>query len=184
MKKENIVTTVLIITIIALVAGISFAWYIWTSEKFNNTGGSECFDILYVKGQDIGSDQNRAVLMPSDTYSGGLSSTVKINMKNTCTTINARGKIYLNTLDTTSSNLYREGLLNYQVLKNGTETSIRGSILSSGEIELDIGLLSKKSVATDSYTIYIWIDNNLVENADANSVYYGNIRAEAYQIEE
>ena len=46
-------------------------------ERFNTTGNSECFNVLYAKGTDIGSNQNTATLMPSNDYAGGLWSTVK-----------------------------------------------------------------------------------------------------------
>ncbi|MBQ8192910.1 MAG: hypothetical protein IJZ46_02430 [Bacilli bacterium] len=183
MKREKILTVALVLVIIILVVGITYAWYTWVSNNMNYQGGSECFDVLYAKGDDIGSDQDNAILMPSDTYEGGLSSTVKINFSSSCTNINATGKLYLETFDTTSSNLLgREGLLNYQVLKNGEVTDLKGSIISRETIEIDIGTLSKSTSATDSYTIYVWVDNNLVENNDAFSSYYGKIRAEVSQI--
>lgn len=182
MKKENVFTILLVVGIIFLVAGITYAWYTWVSANNNYQGSSECFDILYAKGNDIGSDQEKAILMPSDDYQGGLSSTFKINFSNACTNINAKGIIYLETLDTTSSNLYREGLLNYQVLKNGEVTDLNGNITSSGDIVIDIGTLTKSDSATDSYTVYVWVDNVLVENDDAASAYFGKIKVEVSQI--
>lgn len=184
MKRDKVITVILVIVIIVLTLGLSYAWYTWISDKNNYKGSSECFDILYIKGTDIGSDQNKQELMPSDSYTGGLSSTVKININSQCDTVNVGGKIYLTTLSSTSSNLYREGLLNYQVLKNNTVTNLKGNITSDGDIVIDIGLLSHNTKASDSYTVYVWIDNNLVENSDAGTNYYGKISAEAYQIEE
>ena len=81
MKKQNIFTVILVGIIIFLVVGITYAWYTWTSENINYQGSSDCFDILFTKGENIGSDQEKASLIPSDTYEGGLSSTFKINMK-------------------------------------------------------------------------------------------------------
>lgn len=186
MKSAKILGTILgIVLFIGIVAGFTYAFITWTSNKENYTGGSGCFDILYVKGADIGSDQSHATLMPSTSYSGGLSATVKMSIDSKCTT-NGKGKIYLETLANTSSNLYRSGLLNYQVLKNGTVTDIKGSITSAGKIEIDVGNLTKASSSSSatSYQIYVWIDNNLVENSDAYSSYYGRISAEAMQVEQ
>lgn len=180
MKNRKLLYTTLILLLVITVIGATYAWYTWTSEKINSSGNSGCFTILYDKGEDIGSDQNKATLMPSDDYTGGLSATVKMNISSSCTT-SGRGKIYLETLNTTSSNLYRAGLLNYQILKNGTVTDIKGSISESGKIEIDVGELTKASTATDRFTVYVWIDNNLVENTDAYSVYRGKISAEAEQ---
>jgi len=36
--------------------------------------------------------------------------------------------------------------------------------------------------ASTSYTLYVWIDYNLVQNTDAFSSYIGSIRGEAIQI--
>lgn len=182
MKKQNVFTVILVGIIIFLVVGITYAWYTWTSENINYQGRSNCFDILYVKGDNIGSDQENATLVASDTYSGGLSTTFKINIKNTCTTINARGVIRLNTLDTTSSVLFEDGVLNYQVLKDGVVMNSKGIITSSGETLIDLGILDKKSSASTSYTIYVWLDNNLIQNKHAFASYYGKINVEANQI--
>lgn len=164
------------ILFIFLVAGITYAYVTWTSGKINRNVQSKCFEIYYQKGTNI-----TGAMMPSNDYSGGLSSTVKMDIKSSCN-INAIGKIYLNTLDTTSSNLYRAGLLNYAVLKGSTLIK-SDNIVSAGEIEIDVGTLNKSTSANTSYTVYVWIDNDLVENSDANSLYNGYIRAEAIQQE-
>ena len=180
--KSKITTSILIVVIVIIaVVGITFAYITWTSGKINTTGNSECFNVLYAKGTDIGSDQNTATLMPSNDYTGGLSSTVKIGFSSTCTNVSGTGIIKLNTLDTTSSNLYRTGLLNYQVVKDGTATNLKGNITKSGEIALDIGTLTKASSASTTYKIYVWVDKEVVINSDANSKYYGKIRATATQ---
>lgn len=177
MEKGKTIGFILgVVLFIILIAGITYAYITWTSDKMNYNVSSKCFDIYYEKGANI-----TGMIMPSNDYSGGLSTTVKMDIKSSCN-INATGKIYLTTLDTTSSNLYREGLLNYALLK-GTTLVSSGSITSAGEISIDIGTLNKSTSATTEYTIYVWIDNNLVENSDVNSSYNGNIRAEATQLE-
>ena len=182
MKSKFITSVLIVVIIVILVVGITFAYITWQSSNINNTGNSECFDILYVKGTDIGSDQNKATLMPSDDYAGGLSSTVKIGIDSKCTGVQAKGKIQLYTLSDTSSNLFREGLLNYVVL-NGTTKIKEGNITSTDVINIDIGNLKKVSSVNDadSYTVYVWISNDLVENNDAFSNYYGKIAASVEQ---
>lgn len=182
--KSKITTSILIVVIVIItVVGITYAYVTWTSGKINATGNSECFNVLYAKGQDIGSDQSVATLMPSNDYTGGLSSTVKMGFSSSCTNVSGTGIIKLNTLDTTSSNLYRTGLLNYVVLKNGTKIK-EGNITSSGTTSIDVGTLKKVSSISnaDSYTVYVWISNDLVQNEDAFSNYYGNIAASAEQV--
>lgn len=181
MKKKYILLSGLVIGVICMIAGVTYAW-LSANYRYDVGDTTGCFEIFYIKGNNIGSDQNKATLMPSTSYTGGLSSTVKMGTNNRCKTTGT-GKIYLNTLSTTSSNLYREGLLNYQILKNGIETNLKGSITGPGSIEIDLGSLSKVASVNDapSYQIYVWVDYNLVENEDAFSNYYGNITAKAVQ---
>jgi len=176
MDKQKLIGVILgIVLFIVAIAGITYAYMSWTSDNINKVVSSKCFDVLYTKGQDIGGN-----IVPSKNYTGGSSSTVKVNINSSCD-IRANGKLYLNTSDSTSSNLYREGLLNYQVLKGNTLIK-GGNITSSGEIEIDLGELEKASSAMTNYTVYVWIDNDLVENSDVFSNYDGNIRVEAIQI--
>lgn len=175
-NKKNKYLVLGICLLLIVVIGGTAAYITWKSENINYQGGSKCFEIYYDKGTDISGS-----FFPSDTYTGGKYATVKMNVKSSCN-IDAKGIIYLNTLDTTSSNLYREGLLNYQVVQGNTVTDYKGTITSSGEIAIDIGNLTKASRASTTYKIYVWVDNNLVENSDANSSYYGKIRAEAIQL--
>ena len=179
MDKQKLFGTILgVILFILLIAGVTYAYLTWTSDPFNYRVSSMCFDVLYTKGTDIS-----GAIMPSTSYTGGLSTTVKMNINSSCN-IKARGKLYLNTNEETSSNLYRTGLLNYQVLKGRTVISGgSGSITESGEIEIDLGELTSATSATTSYKLYVWIDYNLVENSDAFSAYSGRIRAEAIQFE-
>ncbi len=182
--KNKVITSFLIVgLIIIVVAGITYAIITWTSPTINISSTSDCFKVLYAKGTNIGSDQNAATLTPSDSYTGGLSTTVKIGFSSSCTNINGSGTITLNTLSTTSENLFREGLLKYAVLKNGTKIE-EGNITSTNPIDIEIGTLKKVSnvSSADSYQVYVWINKVLVTNADAFSNYYGNITASVEQI--
>lgn len=182
--KNKIITNILIISIIIiLVVGITYAFITWTSDNINTTGSSECFEVLYSKGTDIGSDQSISTLMPSGDYTGGLSTTVKIGFSSSCTNVSGKGIITLNTSSTTSSNLFKEGLLNYVVLKNNTKLT-EGSITSYNPIKIDLGTLSKVSSisSADKYTVYVWIDNELVTNDDYASKYNGSISASVEQL--
>ena len=68
------------------------------------------------------------------------------------------------------------------VLK-GTNKIKEGSITSTDVINIDIGNLNKVSSVndTDSYTVYVWISNDLIENSDVFSNYYGKITASVEQ---
>ena len=164
-----------VVLFILLISGLTYAALEWQSNKINIGITSSCFDIYYDKGQDISGQLN-----PTNVYTDGLYATIKINIKNTCTTT-GEGTLYLETLSSTSSNLYRTGLLNYQVVKDDVATNLKGNITKSGEIALDIGTLTKASSASTTYKIYVWVDKEVVINSDANSKYYGKIRATATQ---
>ena len=177
MEKKKIVGLVIgVLLFVLVVAGITYAIFVWTSDKIKLNVDSKCFNVYYEKGNDI-----TGVMMPSLDYTGGLYTTVKMDVDSSCD-INANGKLYINTLNNTSSNLYREGLLNYKVLK-GNEEIINGSgsITGSGAVEVDLGVLSKNESANTTYMVYVWVDNELVQNSDIDSVYYGNISVEAIQ---
>ena len=53
--------------IIIVSVSITYAWLSWSSSV-NIGGTSECFDVNYVKGQDIGSDSNPANFSLASTY--------------------------------------------------------------------------------------------------------------------
>lgn len=177
-KNKTVVAIIGTIIFIILVVGVTYAVLSWQSNKININLTSGCFDIYYDKGQDINGQLN-----PASSYTEGIYATIKVNIKNSCTTTGT-GTLYLKTLNTTSSNLLdseRAGLLNYQVVKDGTATDLKGNITSTGEIALDIGELTKAGSATTTYKIYIWLNKQLLENNDYKSKYVGQIRLEATQ---
>ena len=176
MNKKLLYRLLIVLLIVVVSVSITYAWLSW-SGVVNISGTSECFDVNYVKGQDIGSDSNPANFSLASTYTEGLSSVIKVNLKDTCTISNGTGTLYLNTdTSVTSSTLLSGKLLKYQVL-DGT-TSVGSGVVSSAEnIEIykDIPI----TTAVKTITVYIWIDGSLVNNDNSNdilsSVYKGNI---------
>ncbi len=176
MKKKVIYSIIIVSVIIILSVAVTYAVYTF-SGSVNISGTSECFDVNYVKGQDIGSDSNPANFALASTYTEGLSSVIKVNLKDTCTITNGTGTLYLNTdTSVTSSTLLSGKLLKYQVL-DGT-TSVGNGIVSSAEnIEIYKDIPITTTVKT--ITVYIWLDGNLVTEQNQNeilsSVYKGHI---------
>ena len=176
MKKKVIYSIIIVSVIIILSVAVTYAVYTF-SGSVNISGTSECFDVNYVKGQDIGSDSNPANFVLASTYTEGLSSVIKVNLKDTCTITNGTGTLYLNTDTSVTSNTLLSGkLLKYQVL-DGT-TSVGSGVVSSAEsIEIykDIPI----TTAVKTITVYIWLDGNLVTEQNQNeilsSVYKGHI---------
>ena len=167
------ILTVLLIAIVSV--GITYAWLSWSSSV-NIGGTSECFDVNYVKGQDIGSDSNQANFSLASSYKGGLSSVLKVNLKDTCTITNGTGTLYLNTDSTTSSILLTSGVLKYQVL-DGTNEVANGTVTKTGSLAIykDIAITS----TVKELTVYVWLDGSLVNDSNSNdilsSIYKGNI---------
>ncbi len=174
--NKKLLYSILAVLLIAIVSvGITYAWLSWSSSV--NVGGtSECFDVNYVKGQDIGSDSNQATFSLTTSYKGGLSSVLKVNLKDTCTITNGTGTLYLNTDTTTSSILLTSGVLKYQVLDGTTEVA-NGTVTKTGSLAIykDIAITS----TVKELTVYVWLDGSLVNDSNSNdilsSVYKGNI---------
>ena len=165
--------------IIIVSVSITYAWLSW-SGVVNISGTSECFDINYVKGQDIGSDNNPANFSLASTYTEGLSSVIKVNLKDTCTITNGTGTLYLNTdTSVTSSTLLSGKLLKYQVL-DGT-TPVGSGIVSSAEsIEIYKDIPITTTVKT--ITVYIWLDGEGSTNDMQNKMFSASIYAQANYI--
>ena len=176
MKKKVIYSIIIVSVIIILSVAVTYAVYTF-SGSVNISGTSECFDVNYVKGQDIGSDSNPANFSLASTYTEGLSSVIKVNLKDTCTITNGTGTLYLNTdTSVTSSTILSGKVLKYQVL-DGT-TPVGSGIVSSAEsIEIYKDIPITTTVKT--ITVYIWLDGNLVTEQNQNeilsSVYKGHI---------
>ena len=175
MKKKVIYSIIIVSVIIILSVAVTYAVYTF-SGVVNISGTSECFDVNYVKGQDIGSDSNPANFVLASTYTEGLSSVIKVNLKDTCTITNGTGTLYLNTDSTTSSILLTSNVLKYQVL-DGTNEVANGIVNSTGNLPIYSNIEINNQVK--QLTVYIWIDGSLVNNDNSNdilsSVYKGNI---------
>ena len=173
MKKNRIV--LIIGLIIISIIGITYAIYTWAfTERLS--GESECFNINYVKGQDIGSDTESAVIYPSTTYKGGLSATVSVSTDSSCTINKGTGTLYLTTEDSTGTALLTSSALKYQILE-GTTLKESGSITSTGTIPISNSI--EVTTTSKSYTVTVWIDKTLLYGTKAEeiltSIYKGYI---------
>ena len=92
MNKKLLYSLLIVLLIVVVSVSITYAWLSW-SGVVNISGTSECFDVNYVKGQDIGSDNNSANFSLASTYTEGLSSVIKVNLKDTYTISNVTGNL-------------------------------------------------------------------------------------------
>ena len=160
-----------VIAFIALIVGITYAWFTWTSGNTIIGGSTECFTINYVNGQNINGE-----IIPSATYTGGKSTTVQIGIDASCN-IGGSATIKLTT-DSSSTNAIKltDGAVKYAVYK-GTSEVASGNV-SANTIDLATVDLTK---TLTTYTIYIWVDGSIIDNTYAGKTYSGYIHASAEQ---
>ena len=194
-NKSNIYTAIFsVLFVIVLISGVTLAVYTWSTtneEEKVLEGEATCFDIDYVKGQDIGSNENMETLTLGRDYTDGLSTTIKIGINPECVGIEGVGTLYLTTEDETDDYLIDNGLLNYAV--NGSFTdgtneayidTAFGVIDSKGTIPIydHIDLISGTDINLGYVLkVYVWVDGETVTNDNVeqvmNSVYKGYISA-------
>lgn len=176
MKKKVSVTIVFVILLIVLVAGATYAVYTWAVDDIGVAGRAECFKVNYVKGQDIGSENESRIFMPSDDYTGGLYASVVVDMDKECIN-NGVGTLYLDTDESTSEILLTSGVLKYQIIINSLTLGQSGTITSAG-----ITAIGENLNITDDftqYTVVVWIDGNMINSSNLNEIlsssYIGSI---------
>lgn len=169
--KKNIIIIASIILGITLIIGSTYAVYTW-GVNLKIKGVGNCFDVVYVKGNDIGSNENKKTLMLGSSYTDGLSTTVEVKVKDNCNTIKGKGYLYLNTDSTTSSDLLTSGALKYQVI-DGNNISSSGTITTTGKLKILDGFDITRN--DKALIIYVWIDGEYVTNDN-----YTNIIASTY----
>lgn len=185
MNKKLWIIILFIVIGITSIASVTYAIYTWAVPNIDIGGNLECFEIDYVKGQDIGSENKHRVLMPSIDYSEGLFASVAVGVKPNCT-INGIGTLYLNTDSSTSSILLTSGALKYQVIKNSLTKVSSGTISTLGELPI----YENFDVTTEltQYTVSVWLDTSMINDDNANDIlsssYVGSIsmRAESGDI--
>ena len=174
MNKKKLILG--IILGIILLGGTTYAIYTWAASVVIN-GTTECFNVNYIKGQDIGSDSNSRTLMISDDYTGGLFASVIVSTDSNCTINNSVGTLYLNTDTTTSSILLTSGALKYQVIENSLTKPVSGTITSTGPVAIYDNI--EVNSAPKQLSVSVWLDSSMITDSNRDeilsSVYKGSI---------
>lgn len=159
MKKSKLI--LLIIGIVLVIIGITYAVFTWVVPALKITGSSECFDlnVKYAKGKDIGSDDKSKTLLIGGDYKSGLSTTITVSLGSTCTINTGKGTLYLNTDSITSNNLLTSGALKYQIM-SGTTNLGSGVISSTGNLAIANNVALTTS--PKNITVYVWVDGNVL----------------------
>lgn len=167
MNKKNTLIILLVLLGIIAVAGATYAIYTWAFQE-HLSGVSECFKVDYTKGQDIGSENNSRLFMPSADYRGGLYASVLVNTKDTCDLTEGVGTLYLTTDDSTSDTLLSSGMLKYQIVENEITLAASGTITSKGTIPIynNIPINTEKK----KISVSVWIDGNMLTDSNIEEI--------------
>lgn len=180
MKNKKLILIIFsVIVFIVLVSGITYAAISWASDqdKGNIDLYSQCFEVIYVKGEDITTSN---IKMGTSYKVGGASTEIKVSINDECTILGT-GTLYLTTKEETTNNFLSNNILNYQVLDDGVEVS-NGVISERSRIPIYTGFEVNYDVKT--LTIYLWansvnITDSNIEDLLTNAVYSGSISFEA-----
>lgn len=181
-KRQNIILIILLVLlIVTILSGVTFAAYTWQTLSSQNKeiqGITSCFNVNYVKGDNIGSNENNEILSLGSSYLDGLSTTVKMSLDDSCDIDSGVGIIYLNTDSEIDNYFIDNKLLHYEVLVDSI--SVNHGIIDTKD---SIPIYSNFDVTTDEkkITVYIWLNGELVTNDNwdtiVNLVYRGSITA-------
>lgn len=177
-KKTSLIVSIFVFLL--LIVGTTTALFVWRSSNTNVNFSILDFGayINYEKGTDILSSSNQQ-LNASSTYTGGISTTIKLWKTNS--TYQIYGHIYL---DVTSigTNLKASDALKWVIVSGGSVLN-QGSFynINSGStisLKLNIPLQTTEQ----SFTIYIWLDETKLTTFDIeNEIISTRIKAEATQ---
>ena len=163
MEKRKVLGTIIgVLAFIALVAGISFAWFSWQSS--NNTlvsftvGG---VDITFDAGADITSSK----LRPVSTKEYGVANDYAIKKTITASSpLTAYLNLYL-TLETLPDGLKHESFI-WELYK-GSDLVGKGNFKNNNQGDkVRIASNQKITSTTSTYDLYIWIDGNNYANPE------------------
>ena len=164
MKKTKLILLITIMTI--CLVGATYAWYTWAGVSLIK-GNAECFDVNYVKGRDIGSNENIQTLGLGESAKDGLSSTAEISLNDNCSIKAGNGVVYLDVDSATSDILITSGALKYQVVY-GNDFLANGTITSKGTNTLydSIRVTDKKL----PLTVVVWLDSSKVTDSNRDDI--------------
>lgn len=205
-KKIKLIGTVVgIVLFIILIAGITYAAFVWRSENINISGSSECFTINYVPGPMI---TNANVILFSErkiisnntiTIKNGMAVTgMSVGIDSGCA---VSGKVTINLKPTTlnpaftssgqSTGAFKYVIASYDpnvyptisvntLLNNSFDIIEKGSITDTSRM-----ILMEKDLSTTSqgYLLIFYVDGNLAQNDAQDSTFSAILDGVATQTE-
>lgn len=173
-KTQYIKLVFLIILLITLTLGATYAFLNLKTTDQNITGTAGCFEVSY-SGQVI----NSSNLSVTNNYLEGAKTEVTLGKKDSCQ-IYSTSNIYIYTNSAGTTAPITDGALKYKVLTGNTVKS-EGTITQKDTATLMLENVPLSTTAT-KYTIYLWVDSNVTSNrAYDKTKYSGYIYAESTQ---
>lgn len=172
-KKENLNSIVLIIVMITIALGATYAYMNLTVANNNTTGQGGCFNVSY-----LGTTINNSSLKSTTNYEEGANSQITLSKSEDCL-IYSEATIYMHTdNDTTTAPISTIKALKYKILQGS-------SVIAEGVID---DLESDKALATISlnttatiYDVYIWVDSAVSVGQYNEKTYNGYLYAKSSQ---
>ena len=173
MGKENIKSLIIIALIVTFSLSSTYAYMQLEASNNTATGEGGCFEVDYVKGQDI----NSSSLKSTTNYLEGASTEVTLSKAEDCE-IYTTAEIKINTNTTTDTEVLT-GALKYKVVNKSTSATVgEGTITTTSATQLaSVNLTTTATV----YTIYLWIDPEISQGTYNGKTYSGYIYAESRQ---
>lgn len=172
-KNKRIIIYILIVLGISLLSfGAAYAWFSATASGTAVTVQSGKLSVSYTNGSTISGN-----LYPTSSYEKGLSTTVYIGLNTD--SLEAIGTFHLDFVNVPS--VLKISALKWELRDPTTKALIsNGNFLGSSN---SITLLSNFDITTTQkgYSLYIWLDGNMVGNEVQNQNFSANLVASAVQ---
>lgn len=165
-KRKIIILIFFIIFVSAVIVSLTYAFF-YAQSSATGFEGKSCFDISYVKGQDVEGELNAGTSKDTGFYTD-----VKIKMASSCNTI-GKGTLYLTTKENSTMD-FTDNALKYSIVVNNTVVKTGSVNGTANQILYDNFTVNTTDV---TYRVYIWLDSSLEEDDLTDELYYGFIHA-------
>lgn len=192
-KKVKLIGTIIgVILFCLLVAGFTYAWFTWESNKLNVSGTTSCFDFNYTEGNVVTED---LILIDANIYVTSSTITIKkgmavtnINVGKLSTCYNIDAKLLIDLKFNTIPSVYLTGgscvgALNYAIVSYDpniydeiSSTALNGEtfdIIKTGAItSTNTENVIEEQFVNDTmqnYLLIFYIDGNKVNNTAGDS---------------
>lgn len=173
-KKNTIILIIGLIVSIPIIVGSTYAYYLSTIKTDNTSLKTDAnnFEVIYSGGEEITGPINL-----SKSREQGLNTSVKIKMAEGSAL--AKANIYIN-VEKITSNLAIDGFI-WEVVgtKNDKEVYTNTGTFKGVTSNTSVPIVSNYPLSYEDtiFTVYFWINGEMVDNSVLNSEFIGTIGA-------